>query len=204
MLMLPYGDGLNAPPSNEDIAAVIAGVLARPAPHIGKCYRPTGPKLISGHDCAEVFSRVVGRNVRYKDVPTRMFIKAAKAQRLSNFEIAQIRHYAEEVRGGTYAVGAPTDHVEQVCGRPAEDFEVTARRYVQNPALVLPGFRAGNKLGALWLMARTMLTRPPDLEQWESERGYPMLAEPVLAHDSEEWRTAAEQKRLALLEPGRG
>ena len=45
-------------------------------------------------------------------------------------------------------------------------------------------------------MLRTMLTRPPDLDQWESERGYPMLAEPVLAHNSEEWRTAAEQKRL--------
>ena len=48
-LMLPYGEGLNAPPSNEDIASVAATVLERPEDHIGKSYRPTGPKLISGH-----------------------------------------------------------------------------------------------------------------------------------------------------------
>lgn len=201
MLMLPFGEGLNAPPSNEDIAAVAAGVLAQPAKHIGKNYRPTGPKLLSGHDVADVFGRVLGRKVRYRDVPTWMFTKAAKAVGLSNFEIAQIRHYAEEVRGGTYAVSAPTDHVEQVCGRPAEDFEATARRYIQHPDLVFPRFKVGSKLGALSLMLRTMLTRAPNLDQWESERGYPLLTEPVLAHDSEEWLRTAKQTRLALLAP---
>ena len=35
-LMLPLGDGRNAPPSNEDIARVAAATLANPAPHIGK------------------------------------------------------------------------------------------------------------------------------------------------------------------------
>ncbi len=47
MLMAPFGDGRNAPPSNEDIARVASGVLADPANHIGKSYRPTGPELIS-------------------------------------------------------------------------------------------------------------------------------------------------------------
>jgi uncharacterized protein YbjT (DUF2867 family) len=200
-LMLPFGEGLNAPPANEDIAAVAAGVLTEPANHIGKNYRPTGPKLLSGHDVADVFGRVLARKVRYQDVPTRMFTKAAKALGLSNFEIAQVRYYAEEIRGGTYAVGAPTDHVEQVVGRPAEEFEITARRYVEHPELVIPGFKAGSKLGALRLMLRTMLTPAPAPDRWESERGYPLLAEPVLAHDSEEWLTTAKQKRLALLEP---
>ena len=46
MLALPFGDGLNAPPSNEDIARVAVGSLMNPERHIGKCYRPTGPKLI--------------------------------------------------------------------------------------------------------------------------------------------------------------
>ncbi len=46
-----------------------------------------------------------------------------------------------------------------------------------------------------------MLTRAPDPDRWESERGHPMLAEPVLAHGSEEWLITAEQKRLGLLEP---
>ena len=201
LLMLPYGDGRDAPPANEDIAAVASAVLADPAPHIGRSYRPTGPRLLSGHDYAATFSRVFGRTVSYRDVPTRMFMKAATAQGLATpFEIAQLRRYVEEVRGGTFAVGAPTDHVELVTGRPPEDFETTARRYIEHPAHIMPGFRVGGTVGALWLMAKTMLTRVPDLDRWESDRGYPLLDEPVLAHDSDEWRHAAEQRRLALLE----
>ncbi len=201
MLMLPFGEGLNAPPSNEDIAAVAAGVLAEPAAHIGKSYRPTGPKLISGHDCAEVLGRVLGRKVRYRDVPTKMFVKAAKAQGLSNFVIAGVRHYAEELRGGTYAVGAPTDHVEQVCGRPAEDFEITVGRFVEHPESIWPGLKIGSKLGAFWFMLKTMLTRAPDLDRWESERGHPMLKDPVLAQDSPVWLASAEREQLLIQPP---
>ncbi len=199
LLMLPYGDGLNAPPSNEDIGAVAARVLVRPAEHIGKSYRPTGPKLLSGYDYADVFSRVLGRKVRYQDVPTRMFTKAARALGLSMFEIAQIRHYAEETRGGTFALGAPTDHVELVCGRPPEGFEVTARRYIQKPELVMSGLKVGTKPGAFGLMLKTMLTPAPDLSRWEAARGHALLSEPVLAHDSTEWRATAERQQLNLL-----
>ncbi len=70
----PYGDGRNAPPSNEDIERVAAGVLADPTPHIGKSYRPTGPELLSPQDIAEILTGVVGRSVKYtgcftRDVP---------------------------------------------------------------------------------------------------------------------------------------
>ena len=99
-LMLPYGDGLNAPPSNEDIASVAVSVLERPAEHIGKNYRPTGPKLISGHDAATAFEKILDRKVSYEDISTSLFVKSAKVMGFSNFEITQIRRYAEEVRGG--------------------------------------------------------------------------------------------------------
>ena len=137
LLALPYGDGLNAPPSSEDIGAVAAGVLANPANHIGKTYRPTGPELISPQDCAEIFGRVLGRKVRYQDVSTSMFVKAALAQGISPFEVSQIRQFVEEVRRGVFAVGAPTKHVEEVTGRPAEDFESIAQRDVPPPAVPL-------------------------------------------------------------------
>ena len=117
----------------------------------------------------------------------------------SNFEIAHIRHYAKELSEGTYAVGAPTDHVELVTDRPPEDFEITARRYIENPELVFPGLKIGGKLGAFWQLLRILMTRTPDLDRWESERSYPLIKEPVLAHDSEEWLQTAEQKGVALL-----
>jgi len=200
-LMLPYGEGLNAPPSNEDIASVAAFVLAEPEAHIGKSYRPTGPKLISGHDAANIFGKILDRSVAYEDIPISMFTKASKVMGFSNFEIAQIRRYAEELRGGTYAVGAPTDHVELVTGRAPEDFEVTARRYIEHPELVFPGLKIGGKLSAFWQLLRIMGTRTPRLDRWESERGYPLIKEPLLAHDSEEWLVTAKQKGLALLKP---
>ena len=68
---------------------------------------------------ADILTDVVGRKVKYQDVSTKMFLKAAKAQGVSAFEIGHIGFYCEEIRGGTYAVGAPTDHVQEICGRPA-------------------------------------------------------------------------------------
>ncbi|MEM9092710.1 MAG: NmrA family NAD(P)-binding protein [Cyanobacteria bacterium P01_F01_bin.53] len=199
-LLLPLGNGLNAPPSNEDIAAVAVGVLAQPNKHQGKVYRPTGPELISGDEVAAIMGHILDRPVQYRSVSMPLFAKAAKALGFSNFEIAQLRHYTEEARHGTYAIGAPTDHVEQVCDRPPEDFETTARRYIQHPELVFPQLRIGNRWHALQLMVKTILARVPDLDAWESDRGYPLLSEPVLAHDSEEWRTAAQQRQLLLIQ----
>ena len=43
VLTLPFGEGLNAPPSNEDIAAVAAALLVDPEPHLGRSYRPHRP-----------------------------------------------------------------------------------------------------------------------------------------------------------------
>ena len=199
MLVGPWGDGLNAPPSSEDIGSVAAGVLAEPAPHIGKFYRPTGPKLISPYDMADILTAVVGRKVKYQDVSIKMFLKAATAQGVSAFERAHMRFYFEEIRGGTYAVGAPTDHVQETTGRPPESFKTIARRYIAQPDLIYPGLRAGTKLEALAFMVKMMLTRAPDPVRWARERGHPMLREPVLAHDSRDWREAAEQKKLLLL-----
>jgi uncharacterized protein YbjT (DUF2867 family) len=203
MLVGPWGDGLNAPPSSEDIGSVAAGVLAEPSAHIGKCYRPTGPKLISPSDVADVLTKVVGRKVKYQDSPPKMLLKAATAQGLKAFEIAHMRFYFEELRCGAFAVGAPTDHVQEICGRPPEPFETIARRYIAQPDLIAPGLRAGTKLGALAFMVKMMLTRAPNLDRWERERGHPMLREPLLAHDSRDWREAAEQKELLLLPTSR-
>ncbi|MEM9452211.1 MAG: NmrA family NAD(P)-binding protein [Cyanobacteria bacterium P01_E01_bin.6] len=200
-LMLPFGDGLNAPPSNEDIAAIATGVLTQPEQHLGQTYRPTGPKLVSGYDVADIFSHILKRKVRYRDVSIPMFAKAAKTLGFSNFEIAQMRHYAQEMQQGVYAIGAPTDHVEQVCGRPAENFEVTARRYIRHPELVFPPLTMGSKWNAIQFMLKAMLTSVPDLDRWETNRGYPLLTQATLAHESEEWLTAAQHKQLVLIQP---
>ena len=203
MLMGPFGDGLNAPPSNEDIARVATAVLANPAPHIGKSYRPTGPELISPHDIAVILGRVLGRKVSYKDVPFKTFSKAAVAQGIPLTDIAHMRYYAEDIKNGAFAVGGPTDHVLEVAGRAPEDFETIARRYIDEPSLIHPALKIGSKGEAIGFLLRMPATKAPDLEAWERARGYPLLGNPVLPHDSVEWRTSAERQQLNLLPAAR-
>lgn len=201
MLVGPWGEGLNAPPSNEDIGRVTAEVLANPAPHIGKSYRPSGPKLLSPNDMAGILTQVVGRTVNYKDVSRNMFLKAATAQGFPPFIVANAAYYFEELSRGTFAVGAPTDHFEQITGERPESFESIARRYVAQPDLIAPGLQVGTKLQALMFMSKMMLTRVPNLDRWERERGHPMLQSPVPSYESEEWLAAANRQRLLLQEP---
>lgn len=196
ILALPYGDGINAPPSNEDIARVAVSSLINPESHIGKCYRPTGPKLISGHDAADSMARALGRKVKYWAVPTEMFIKAALAQGASKFEVAHFRYYADELRKGTYAVGAPTEHVLEVTGRQPEDFDIIARQYATLPEAKRT---IANKVSALTLMMKMLATRVPDLDRWEQNRDHPLIANGMLAQDNPDWLATAERQQPNLL-----
>lgn len=187
-LMLPLGEGLNAPPSNEDIARVAVAVLENPASHIGRIYRPTGPQLLSPSDIAGVMSHTLERPVSYKNTSFRMFQKAAQAQGFPLSQIAHIRHYAEEVRNGVYGEAAPTNHVEAVTGAAPESFETTARRYLSNPDCVYPGLAAGSRASAIAFLARMMMSRPVNLDAWEQDRGYPMIANAERADESAAWQ----------------
>ena len=75
-------------------------ILADPLPHIGKCYRQTGPELLSPHDIAEILTGVVGRTVTYQKVTLKMFLKAATAQGVPPFDMASIRLYVQDLSGG--------------------------------------------------------------------------------------------------------
>ncbi len=201
MLIAPFGDGKNAPPSNGDIARVAVGVLTDPGPHIGKSYRPTGPELLAPRDIADILTNVVGRKVKYQDGSIKMFAKAARTLGAPDFEVSQIRYYAEELRRGVFEVGAPTDHVEVVTGRKPESFDTIARRYIDNPSLIHPRLKKGGKLDAMAFVVRMMLSRPPAFDRWERDRGHPLLREVVFASDSPDWRASAEKQELYLL-PG--
>lgn len=199
VFVAPFGDGLNAPPANEDIGRVAAYALANPQEHIGKSYRPTGPKLLAPQDIAEIYSHILRRKVVYKNVPFKMFAKAAKAQGFPLFEIAQMRYYSEELKNGAFAVGGPTNHVEQVTGAKAESFATTAERYIRNPELVHPSLSIGNKWSTMAFMLKMMLTPAPNVQQWELSRNHPLLKKPELAHQNKSWQNLAQKQQLNLL-----
>jgi len=202
MFVAPFGEGKNAPPASEDIAKVVSTVLMDPTSHIGKSYRPTGPELLTPADMSDVYTHVLGRKVKYQDVPFKIFVKAALAQGFPLMDISQVRYYAEELKNGAFEIAAPTDHIEQVTGNKPETFEETTRRYFQNPALIHHSLKIGSKLEAMAFMVKMLTTRVPDLGAWEQSHGHPLLKKPVLAQDSRDWLATAEKQQLNLLFEG--
>ena len=93
LMLGPFGDGKNAPPSNEDMGRVVAHILKDPEPHVGKIYRPTGPELLSNQQMANIIGKVLGRKVTYKSVPRNMFLKSVKSAGFPAFQYSQLPYY---------------------------------------------------------------------------------------------------------------
>ncbi len=178
------GNSRNAPPSNEDIARVAVAALIDPAKHAGKTYRPTGPALLSVSDMTQILSRVLKRKVLPINMPMPMFLKAARAEGVSVFEMSGFRYYVEDHKSGAFEMGAPTSDVYDVTGRQPEDFETIARRYA---ALPKARISLKNKLRALANFMRIGFTPAYDLDRYEQEQRHPLPTRPILAVDSEVW-----------------
>ena len=159
LMGLPLGKGLNAPPSNEDIARVIVGALTNPAPHIGKSYRPTGPRLLTPEDIASAIGKALGRKVTYQDVPMKLFFKVAKSLGISEFVIEELSYFLLDYQRNAFGIGAPTDAVLEVGGVAPESFEETARRYVQASGFARRTFRSN--LTAVHNLVAGLLTAAP-------------------------------------------
>ncbi len=191
LLSLPYGSGLNAPPSNEDMARVVAEILARPEGHAGKTYRPTGPKLLSPQDIAAILGKVLGRKVTYRNAPMRMLSKIMR-DRLSLFNLAVYEQYVIDYQKNAFAVNAPTDVVRRITGREAEDFETIARRYVATTPGAKPSFAIQFKL--MLRMIRLMLRPAPKTAPYLALGEFSERSHVAFSADSPEWRQSHEQQ----------
>ena len=186
LMAMPLGDGLNAPPSNEDIARVIVGALVNPAPHIGKTYRPTGPKSLAPEEIAAVIGKVLGRKVKYRNVPINLFLKVAKSLKIDDFVIEELYWFLRDYQRNSFGVGAPTSAVLEVGGVEAEGFETTVQRYIARSA-----FRErtiGSTFTAIHNLLAGLLTPAPSPESIAERLKLPSLNHPSLAADSASWR----------------
>src|SRR5437870_5411825 len=68
-IRLPFGEGKTSPIAVEDVARVIAALLANPQPHVGKIYNLTGPQSENMHFYAQEYSEALGRTITYQDIP---------------------------------------------------------------------------------------------------------------------------------------
>jgi hypothetical protein len=170
----------------------VAATLADPAQHIGKTYRPTGPKLLTPEEIAATFAKVLGRDVKYAPSSVDMFVKAATVAGFPAYDISQVRLYLTDYQQDAFAVGAPTNVVRELTGREPEDFETICRRYVAERPEAVRSFT--NKITALSRLMRAMLMRTPDMDAFERTQNHPPLAHPAFAQDTTEWHHTHQER----------
>lgn len=191
LFTMPLGPGdeqKNAPPSNEDIAAVAVAALTDPEAHAGRRYRPTGPELLSPDEIAAAMGRALGRRVSYMDISEKMLTKALRALPPSNYSeaaVSQLAIYAQEYRRGSFAVNAPTGDVLRLAGRAPESFESIVRRTVAGRPDLKRSFPASARAVAAFL--KILLTPALDLERIKSQRDHVRLTAPRFSQDTPEW-----------------
>jgi NAD(P)H dehydrogenase (quinone) len=117
-IRLPFGTGRTSPVDSQDVAEVIAAILASPASHIGKVYELTGPRSqdIAAH--AAEYSEALGRTITYVDVP----LKQWRDQELGSRDLPPhvLEHFLTMARlhaGNRY--DRLTHDVEAITGRAA-------------------------------------------------------------------------------------
>ena len=117
-LRLPFGTGRTSPVAADDVAEVIAAILASPANHIGKVYELTGPKSLDMAGVAAEYSAALGKKITYVDVPIDQWRDSElRKLNLPEHVFAHILTMARLHAQNRY--DRITNDVEAITGRPA-------------------------------------------------------------------------------------
>ena len=127
-IRLPFGTGHTSPVASDDVARVVATVLADPEPYLGGVLELTGPKSQDMNGVAEEYARALGKPVSYVDVPWDTWAEQTLPfANLGPYVEAHLAVMARLHRENRY--DRLTDTVEKITGRPAESVEeFVARR----------------------------------------------------------------------------
>lgn len=179
--------GLNAPPSEDDQGRVIAHILKDPKEHIGKTYRPTGPKLISQQDVAKTFEKVLQRKVKIMEIDEKMLLKSLKVAGYPMYDYSNIRYYLKDLEQNAFAVGGGvTTVVKDITGREPESFETIVRHQIEN----MPEAKMNliNKIRAIKNFIKIIVTKQPDVFSYEKEQAFPRLMKGMkYVKENEQW-----------------
>jgi NAD(P)H dehydrogenase (quinone) len=114
---LPFGAGKTSPVAAEDVAAVIATILADPSPHIGRIYELTGPRSQDMTAIAAEYAAALGRAVKYVDVPFEAWRPQLEKLNLPPHVAGHLATMAQLHAANRY--DRITRDVETIIGRPA-------------------------------------------------------------------------------------
>jgi uncharacterized protein YbjT (DUF2867 family) len=132
LLHVPFGTGKHAPIAAEDMGRVIVGILEDPAPHRGGIYPLFGPVEYTYRETAQVLSRVLGKDVQYKQVDFEEFSKILQASgknagRENSFLFQHLQEVAIDHQNGIFE--GTNDLVEKLGGRPPMTLEAFIEKH---------------------------------------------------------------------------
>ncbi|HEX8772573.1 MAG TPA: NAD(P)H-binding protein [Pyrinomonadaceae bacterium] len=116
-IRLPFGDGKTSPVAAEDVARVVAALLAAPEPHIGKVYHLTGPQSENMHFFAGEYSKALGCTITYQDIPVEPWRDGLLESGLPVHLVNHLATMADLHRAGRY--DRMSDDVRTLTGKGA-------------------------------------------------------------------------------------
>ena len=125
-IRLPFGEGKTSPVAVEDVARVIAALLANPQPHIGKIYHLTGPQSENMHFYAQEYSKALGRTISYQDIPLEPWRDALLERGLPVHLVNHLATMADLHRAGRY--DRMSDDVRTLTGQGPQSLQEFVRK----------------------------------------------------------------------------
>jgi uncharacterized protein YbjT (DUF2867 family) len=101
-IRLPFGEGKTSPVAVEDVARVIAALLANPQPHLGKIYHLTGPQSENMHFYAQEYSKALGRTITFQDTPVEQWRDGLLNRGFPVYLVNHLATMADLHRAGRY------------------------------------------------------------------------------------------------------
>ena len=135
-IRLPFGEGKTSPVAVEDVARVVAALLADPRPHIGKIYHLTGPQSENMPFFAQEYSKALGRTITFADIPVEVWRDGLLKRGLPVHLVNHLATMADLHRAGRYdrmsddvhmLTGQTPLSVQEFVRRNAETFTGSAR-----------------------------------------------------------------------------
>ena len=120
---LPMADGKTAMADVRDIGAVAAVVLtgAGHAGHAGQSYEITGPEILSFHDVAACFTKVLGRKIEYVHVPMPAYRQTLSKFLTNAWHLNAVCELFQEIADGHDL--HLSDSVQKLTGKPPISLE---------------------------------------------------------------------------------
>ena len=130
-IRLPFGSGRTSPIDAQDVAEVVAVILADPTSHVGKVYELTGPESLDMPAMAAEYSKALRRKITYVNVPFDQWRdQELRSRNLPEYIFDHMVTVADLHAKNRY--DRLTNDVANITGRPATTVTDFSRRHAKS------------------------------------------------------------------------